>query len=427
MGADPSSDPASSSDQEFLSAEEDDEEDDEKLTQAAASSEDAVPIEQDLFPWSASSVILTPPLSIDKNPSTTDQKQKSILFRVLDLLKAVRPGSDLTKFRVPPQFNLPKSQLQLYGESIYCCGHGLDLLAMCTQGATPLERFVAVVRWHISTSRPAPFGKAPYNPILGETHHVSFGKFNLIAEQVSHHPPVTAIHVTDEMKKLRMTWWHEPAPHFYGNGIEVTIRGRRILSLLEFGEDYELTSPKLNIRFFPMPGTDWDGNTSVSCQQTGLKATISFKGKGLLGLRGGQRKISGKIWDSSGKTLYELRGSWDNVVNLIDRELEKTNELYDGRAALTEMEIPVIQNTQDISPLESVYIWSSLTKSILEMDWEKARTTKAKIEECQRVLRRQREKSGRTWSPNYFRQNSNGDWEWLHSGKLVNLAPIVVP
>ena len=32
--------------------------------------------------------------------------------------------------------------------------------------------------------RPVIFGVAPYNPILGETHHVSRGNLNVLLEQV---------------------------------------------------------------------------------------------------------------------------------------------------------------------------------------------------------------------------------------------------
>ena len=124
----------------------------------------------------------------------------SLVASVVEVFKGFRPGSDLTKFQVPPQFNLPKSQLQVYGEAVYCCSQ--DLLGSCADGATAIDRFLAVVRWHLSTTRPAPFAKAPYNPILGETHHVSAAHLNVLCEQVNkkptshqHTPPAVIFHV----------------------------------------------------------------------------------------------------------------------------------------------------------------------------------------------------------------------------------------
>lgn len=79
-------------------------------------------------------------------------------------------------------FNLPKSQLQLFAEMIYCIND--DYLSKCVEGSSSLERFTAVVAWNISMIRPPIFGLAPYNPVLGETHHVSRGTLNILLEQV---------------------------------------------------------------------------------------------------------------------------------------------------------------------------------------------------------------------------------------------------
>lgn len=144
---------------------------------------------------------LTEPLKLDRKFSAGGKHQDSaaaakpkaaktggngsLVASVVEVFKGFRPGSDLTKFQVPPQFNLPKSQLQVYGEAVYCCSQ--DLLGSCADGATAVDRFLAVVRWHLSTTRPAPFAKAPYNPILGETHHVSVGHLNVLCEQVNLH------------------------------------------------------------------------------------------------------------------------------------------------------------------------------------------------------------------------------------------------
>ncbi|KAK9160959.1 hypothetical protein Syun_007300 [Stephania yunnanensis] len=46
---------------------------------------------------------------------------------------------------LPPLFNLPKSQLQCYGESVYCTSVGEDVLSKCNKGETQIERLLAVV------------------------------------------------------------------------------------------------------------------------------------------------------------------------------------------------------------------------------------------------------------------------------------------
>jgi len=77
---------------------------------------------------------------------------------------------------------MPKSELQCYAECVYATA--VDMLSNLNSGNTPLDRFISVVAWTISTVRPLWFGSAPYNPTLGETHHVSKGNLNVLLEQV---------------------------------------------------------------------------------------------------------------------------------------------------------------------------------------------------------------------------------------------------
>jgi len=84
--------------------------------------------------------------------------------------------------QLPPEFNMPKSELQCYAECVYSTA--LDILSNLNGGKTPLDRLISVVAWTISAVRPLWFGVAPYNPTLGETHHVSKGNLNVLLEQV---------------------------------------------------------------------------------------------------------------------------------------------------------------------------------------------------------------------------------------------------
>eukprot|EP01018_Ginkgo_biloba_P027155 Gb_21513 [translate_table: standard] len=371
--------------------------------------------------------VLTPPLSLEVTFSTNVQRQKqeSILTRLLNLFKSVRPGADLTTFQLPPQFNMPKSQLQVYGESVYC--YSQDLLSNCVEGKTPTERFKAVVAWSISTTRPPIFAKAPYNPILGETHHVSCGNLNVFLEQVSHHPPATALYATNEAQKLELNWWQQPVPWFYGRSVEVTVQGKRELKLREFDETYEMNCPKLCIRFFPSPSAEWVGDVLIHCKQSGLKANISYKGKSLFGLKGSSTRITGKI--SSVQDLYELEGNWDQAITLKEIGSGKTNILYDANTVIQNLTSPIVQNSEGLAPTESAVVWSEVSESILKRDWNRAREAKRDVEEKQRSLQIKRFIAGRTWSPNHFvrREDGGEGWDYLHRPQPLSTAPIVVP
>jgi hypothetical protein len=173
--------------EEYFSSEEEEEEEEEYGTTPSSSPSSSSSAAKKDHPVAVlrKVPIVTSPCKLDRQAGSgkDDSRSKTgIHVSLFDLFKGFLPGSDLTKFQLPPQFNLPKSQLQAYGESVYCCDQ--DLLGMCAAAASPLDRFLAVIRWHISTTRPAPFGRAPYNPILGETHHVSAGDLNVLCEQV---------------------------------------------------------------------------------------------------------------------------------------------------------------------------------------------------------------------------------------------------
>lgn len=373
-------------------------------------------------------LVFTPPLSLDPKPAGDCEKQKNPLTRVLEVLKSMRPGADLTRFQVPVQLNLPKSQLQSYGETLYCCSQ--DLLGACALGSSPLDRFLRVVAWHISTCRLVPFGQVPFNPVLGETHHVSAGHLNVMLEQVSHHPPVTALYATDDVNKIRTQWWHTTCPRFYGNKVEGTINGKRTLWLDSFQEVYDTTSPKLLIRLFPAPGTEWVGSSTVKCGASRLEATLTFKGKHLFGLRGTVGQVSGKVLDTStGTTLYEINGAWNKTIAVKNMKTEESSVIFDAQVALTNLKGPTLRSKkEELEAMESLVVWRSVMGGIVKKEWEVARQAKIEVEERQRDLAKRRKADGKVWLPRHFVDVDGEDcWQWRHIGESVPRAALVVP
>nr|GEZ64104.1 oxysterol-binding protein-related protein 4C-like [Tanacetum cinerariifolium] len=273
--------------------------------------------------------------------------------------------------QLPPIFNIPKSQLQCYGESVYSVNN--DILSRCANGGTPLERFTSVVAWSISTLRPLMFGVAPFNPILGETHHVSRGNLNVLLEQVSHHPPVSA-------------------------SIETRVLGKRQLKLLNHGETYVMNSPNLVIKFLPVPDVEWLGNVTIRCQESGLEAELCFKGKPFLGRHSNYRSIRGKIVSlSKMETIYEISGHWDR------------NDV------ISALKTPIVKDVEGLWASESAVIWANVNECILNKSWDKANDAKTSIEEKEREVARSRKSKGEAWVPKHFVLSDckeTGEWDW---------------
>lgn len=375
----------------------------------------------------AAKVVLTFPLTLE-GETDVEYGAPNLIQRVLSLLKSVRPGSDLTRFQLSPLFNIPKSHLQCYGESVYCINN--DLLSQCNNGKSSLERLTSVVAWSISTMRPLDFGVAPYNPILGETHHVSRGTLNVLLEQVSHHPPVSALHATDEKENVELIWCQHPVPKFYGASVETEVQGKRLLRLLNQGESYVMNSPKLLIRFFPVPCVDWVGNVRIQCEDTGLEAELCYKGSSFLGRRANNRSIKGKIFESSSlKTVFEIDGHWDRTVTMKNVNDRKLTIIYNAKEAISGLKIPTVKDPTGVWASESAIVWSEVSQGILTKDWEKAREAKKSVEEKERELVRERKSSGEAWVPKNFTltySNENG-WDCSPILEKVPPAPIIFP
>ena len=115
------------------------------------------------------------------------------------IIKSLVPGQDLTRTVIPPWFLEPRSLLERWSDVLM---HP-ELLAGVATLATPLERLAAVTRWFLSGFHYKTTGvKKPFNPIIGETFacvwpHADGSRTQFVSEQVSHHPPVSAIHFSN--------------------------------------------------------------------------------------------------------------------------------------------------------------------------------------------------------------------------------------
>ncbi|CAI0553315.1 unnamed protein product [Linum tenue] len=381
-------------------------------------------------------VVLTKPLMVAAGDDSGDVEYRTpnLVQRVLSLFKNVRPGSDLTSFQLPPSFNYPKSELQAYGEMVYCAGK--DILGECGGAGDPLERFTRVVVWSISTNRPAIFGVVPYNPVLGETHHVSARSLNVRLEQVSHHPPVTALHATDHRHGVNMLWFQRPVPKFQGTRVEVEVQGKRTLKLVEHGETYVMNSPNMTIRFIP-PAVDWTGTVKVSCRETGYEAELNYPTSSFfLGRRSSSKhSVTGKIYKTSSPPAAspppgKCNNNMHSTVKIRDPNGGGERVIYNAKEVASKLKAPILKDPQSVLPSESASVWSEVSRGILSRDWEKAKEAKRAVEEKQREMAKARKSRGEVWVPKYFTPSNNGGddpYEYSPIEKLVPPAPIVVP
>lgn len=148
---------------------------------------------------------------------------------ITHLLSQVRIGMDLTKVTLPTFILERRSLLEMYADFF---AHP-DLFKSIPDHNDPGDRMIQVLKWYLSSfhaGRKGDIAKKPYNPILGEIFQCFYdmsdktdtnSKINgqndyctepitwanksdvsFLAEQVSHHPPISAFYAECEQKNL---------------------------------------------------------------------------------------------------------------------------------------------------------------------------------------------------------------------------------
>jgi hypothetical protein len=127
-------------------------------------------------------------------------------------------GKDISKMSVPVYFNDTTNILQKCATSFEYC----DLLDKAMEESDSIRRLAFVSAYVITNLTCIERNVTkPFNPLLGETFELETPSFRFLAEQVSHHPPITAI---DCQGKSGFKVWscNRAKTRFTGKCLEIT-------------------------------------------------------------------------------------------------------------------------------------------------------------------------------------------------------------
>ncbi|XP_066158649.1 oxysterol-binding protein-related protein 8 isoform X2 [Euwallacea fornicatus] len=345
------------------------------------------------------------------------EEHKSLIWY---LVKQVRPGMDLSKVVLPTFILEPRSFLDKLSDSYY----HVDILSQAVLEDDAFTRMKQVVKWYLSGLYKKPKGlKKPYNPILGETfrcywNHLNGSKTFYIAEQVSHHPPVSAFYVTNRQDGFAISASILARSKFYGNSTSAILDGTAVLTLLPRGEDYKLTVPYAHCKGILM-GTltmELGGKITIDCEKTGYYTEIEFKLKPFLGGSEQTNCITGRL--KLGKeTLATIEGYWDGAINIKDKRTGEMQLLFASAPAVRKQRLlryTVSLDNQEEN--ESERLWQHVSAAILRDDMNSATEEKTLLEEAQRARSKERKVKCEEWSPVHFQQDlKTGQWVYKHS------------
>lgn len=103
------------------------------------------------------------------------------------------------------------------------------------------------------------------------------GNLTFIAEQVSHHPPISAFYAEHVEKKIMCSAHIYTKSRFLGLSIGVNNIGQGSIYLLDKGEEYIVSFPSAYGRsILTVPWVELGGSVTITCPQTGYSAAVEF-------------------------------------------------------------------------------------------------------------------------------------------------------
>ncbi|XP_035659988.1 oxysterol-binding protein-related protein 1-like isoform X1 [Branchiostoma floridae] len=238
-------------------------------------------------------------------------------FSVWTILKQCI-GKELSKITMPVVFNEPLSFLQRlceYMDYSY-------LLDKASASEDSLVRLQYVTAFAVSacSSNEHRLSK-PFNPLLGETYELDRPDlgFRIVAEQVSHHPPISAFYA--EGKQWLFHGSVHPKLKFWGKSVEIQPKGMITVELPSHGEVYTWQNVNSCVHNI-IVGKLWIeqyGEMEVKNHNTAERVILNFRPSGWFGKE--LHKIDGYVYDKEKNKRRGLYGRWTENMYSVDVEL----------------------------------------------------------------------------------------------------------
>ncbi|KAM4608815.1 oxysterol-binding protein-related protein 6 isoform 3-T4 [Polymixia lowei] len=349
-------------------------------------------------------------------------------------------GKDLSKVSMPVELNEPLNTLQHMCEELEYS----ELLDKAAETEDPFERMVIVAAFAVSgySSTYYRAGSKPFNPLLGETYECIREDKGLcfFAEQVSHHPPISACHCESK----NFTFWQDVRwkNKFWGKSMEILPIGTVNVMLPRFGDHYEwnkVTTCVHNIlsgrRWIEHYGEITIRNTKSSaclCKLTFVKGNYWSSNV---------NEVQGFVMDQEGKVVHRLFGKWHEGLycgvppsaKCIWRpgSMPTDYELYYGFTRFAIELNELCPELKDALPTTDARFRPD-QRYLEEGNLELAASEKQRIEDLQRIRRKCNEENNVKHQPRFFKKvvdanqrerwvSNNTYWELRKNPGFINM------
>ncbi|KAG8132401.1 hypothetical protein E2320_010258 [Naja naja] len=330
------------------------------------------------------------------------EEHKSV---IMHLLSQVRLGMDLTKVVLPTFILERRSLLEMYADFF---AHP-DLFVSISDFKDPKDRMIQVVKWYLSAfhaGRKGSVAKKPYNPILGETFRchwilpsaeqeenmetiadgpvpwVSPNNVTFVAEQVSHHPPISAFYAECSRKKIQFNAHIWTKSKFLGMSIGVHNIGQ-------------------------VPWIELGGECNISCSKTGYNTNIIFHTKPFYG--GKKHKVTAEIFSPNDKkSICSIEGEWNGTMYAKYATGENVVFIDTKKMPIIKKKVRKLEDQEDL--------WKDVTYNLKIRDIEAATEAKHRLEERQRAEAKARKEKEIPWETKLFHED--GEY-WVYDEPLL--------
>eukprot|EP01132_Coremiostelium_polycephalum_P000805 gene805-1001_t len=310
----------------------------------------------------------------------------------------------------------------------------VDLINKACEMDNSMDRMCYITAFNIAVFSSYVRTSKPFNPLLGETfEYIPWdGSYRTFGEQVSHHPPIGVVETSCEKFNLQQESWI--TTKFWGNSVDVFSHGQNHLYIPKYNDHYTWKVPSScchNIIIGKM-WIEHHGMMTIQNQSTGERASINFHKSGWF--EGSSKKISGEILDSNGKVRYLVTGKWNEAIILTKLDsngvkmsdftiwkkeidpAEKENKWKHGTFIQSLNDLPA--DYEKILPITDSRLRSD-RRYLQAQDNKLANREKNRIEEMERAKRKERDSSGKTWNPVYFKKvlDKQFGYRWLFNGQ----------
>ncbi|CAD5232497.1 unnamed protein product [Bursaphelenchus xylophilus] len=321
-------------------------------------------------------------------------------------------GKELSKVSLPVDFNEPLSTLQRLTEDLE---YSYLLDKAVSEKHDPYKRLAYISAFALSAYSSLPNRNAkPFNPLLGETFEFDRREdrgFFSVAEQISHHPPTSALFAVGEGWAVQEKYTFSTAVK--GKTFTVHQDGSTFIKFTDTDSTYvykKLPCSRVITNLV-------SGKVTTSCVGEIVifqnKCAAQSRIKLVENKNGSHNAISGTIVDENGRIRYQLHGVWDKHILL--RKLDEDGDIV--AETLVWQRFPLPENSEKMHGFSQFAIeLNELEEGVAPTDsrfrpdqrymengdWKKANHVKTELESRQRLRKAKRDELGKTYTPLWF-------------------------